>query len=412
MFWRIKTTDLVASRKRDPNEISVREYPHEAVTYEPMSQNSMDSDPDKTSMVAPMPFAGPDNTTPASHHAAADPDETAMVAPTPPPPGPQPDWQSAPHAQQAPAPAQWTPPPAPPAPGFGQAPGYGGPAPAPWPGGPGQFGAPAPQQPGPVPGHQPWNAAPPAPGAPPMGFGGPQQPPAAPGYNHFDPQAQAQAPGFGQPGFGQPGPQAPGFGAPQPGAPFGQPGAPYGAPAGQQQTPVEMAKSALNKSGSFIFRTMIQGVRGELIQQPWFQSMRSNPQGANQMAFIGTGVWALLALLSVWGGGMVGVIIAAALGLALIYVLLALGTKTGAQCAAYGVCGIGVAGLLYVIVASAMSIADLSSISSSSPYMPSTSGLTVRLVITIVISGVIGVAAGYISAQIQSGMKKIAASQY
>lgn len=369
----------------------------------------MDPDPDKTSMVAPMPFAGPDNTTPASQHAGADPDETAMVSPTtsprapqptPAPPGPEPShWTPQP---------QWTPPPAPPAPpapGFGQPPSYGAPAPSQWQGNPAQFGAPGPQ-PGPNPGHQPWNAAPPPPDPNAVGFGGPQQPPAAPGYDPYG--AQGQAPG--QPGFGHPGAQAPGFGAPQPG-PFGQPGAPYGAPMGQQ-TPVEMAKSALSKSGSFIFRTMSQGVRGELIQQPWFQNMRANPQGANQMAFIGTGVWALLALLLAWGGGMVGVIITAALGLALIYVLLALGTKTGAQCAAYGVCGIGILGLLYVIISSAMSIADLSSISSSSPYMPSTSGIMVRLVITIVVSVVIGAAAGYIAAQIQSGMKKIAAGQF
>ena len=69
-----------------------------------------------------------------------------------------------------------------------------------------------------------------------------------------------------------------------------------------------MAKSALSKSGSFIFRTMCQGVRGELIPQPWFQNMRSNAQGANQMAYIGTGIWVLLALLTAWGGGTVGVI--------------------------------------------------------------------------------------------------------
>lgn len=374
----------------------------------------MDSDPDKTSLVAPMPFAGPDHTTPAGHTSATDPDETSMVTPTPAPPTPQPNWSPAPHAQPTPPPAQWTPPPpAPPVQGYGQAANYGAPAPSQFPGSPGYPGAPAPQH-GPMPGHQPWTSAPGAHDQGPMGFGGPQ-PPAAPGYNHFDPQGQAP----GQPGFGQPGPAAPGFGAPQPGtpfgqpgAPYGQPGAPYGAPTGQQQTPVEMAKSALSKSGSFIFRTMSQGVRGELIPQPWFQNMRANAQGANQMAFIGTGVWALLALLFAWGGGMVGVIIAAVLGLALIYVLLALGTKTGAQCAAYGVCGIGALGLLYVIISSAMSIADLSSISSSSPYMPSTSGIMVRLVITIVVSVVIGAAAGYIAMQIQSGMKKIASGQF
>jgi hypothetical protein len=173
-----------------------------------------------------------------------------------------------------------------------------------------------------------------------------------------------------------------------------------------------MAKSALNKSGSFIFRTMSQGVRGELIKQPWFQGMRSNPQGSNQLAYIGTAVWVLLAVLAAWGGGIIGVIVATVLGLALIYALLALGTKVGAQCAAYGVCGIGIAGMLYLVVSSAIAIADISSIPDSPYAHVSTSGITAQLVIGIVVFLVIGAAAGYIAWQIQNGMKKIAAGQF
>lgn len=367
----------------------------------------MEQDPDKTNLVTPMPFDGPDTTSQVPPTASADPDRTSLLAPPPGPPTAPGGWQPAPQPRRTPPPpAQWAPPPAaPPAQNFGQGPDYGNPGTRQWSGSQWQPGAPAPQQqPGPMPGQQPWNPAPPAahdPSA--MGFGGPPQPPTPQGYNPYGAPAQ--------PGFTHPGQPAPGFGAPQPGAPFGPPGAPYSTPMNPQQTPVEMAKSALNKSGSFIFRTMSQGVRGELIKQPWFQNMRSNAQGANQIAYIGTGIWALLAVLFTWGGGVIGVIISAVLGLALIYVLLALGTKTGAQCAAYGVCGIGIAGLLYLIVSGVLGIIRISNLPDS-PYMPSTSGYTAELVIGIVFFVVIGAAAGYVCAQIQSGMKKIASGQF
>jgi hypothetical protein len=173
-----------------------------------------------------------------------------------------------------------------------------------------------------------------------------------------------------------------------------------------------MAKSALNKSGSFIFRTMSQGVRGELIKQPWFQGMRSNAQGANQIAYIGTAVWALVAALAVFMAGVPGAVFAAVVGLALIYVLLALGTKVGAQCAAYGICGIGIAGLIYLVIARAMFIADLSSIPDSPYAHVSTGGSIAEAVVAILVSFVLGAVAGYISLQIQNGMKKIAAGQF
>ena len=234
---------------------------------------------------------------------------------------PQPPAGANPYGQDAPPAApQWQPP----------QPGYQPSAPQPQ---FGQPGAPVPPQP-----EQPWNSA----GAP--------VPPPAPGFG---------APTYGAPGFGAPVPP-PGFG-PQPGGPQ------FPGPAGPQPTPVDMAKSLLNKGDSFIFRLMTRGVRGELIQQPWFQNMRTNPQGSNQFVYIGYAGAVLLGLfLSLLGA--IGSIVAFAIWLGLAYCFLALGTKLSAQFVAYGICGVGAAASLLGLLMGVIGLAGFS----GSPYVSGT----------------------------------------
>ncbi|OKH85570.1 hypothetical protein EB75_19555 [Mycobacterium sp. ST-F2] len=291
-----------------------------------------------------------------------------------------PQWQ----APQPPAGHQWQPP----------QPGYQQPAPQP------QFGQPAaplPPQP-----EQSWNPAGAPVPPPPPGFGAPTY--GAPGFG---------APGFGAsvppPGFG-PGGAQPGFGSPQPGG-YPGPGGPqfggpqFGGPAGPQQTPVDMAKSLLTKGDSFIFRLMTRGVRGELIQQPWFQNMRNNPQGSNQFVYLGYGGAVLIGLfLSLFGG--IGSLIASVIWLGLAYCFLALGTKLAAQFVAYGICGVGAVASLLGLLFGIIGLAGVS----SSPYV--SGSLTAMLILAVVINGVIAVVLGYIGIQVHKGIQKIATGQF
>ncbi|BCI78678.1 hypothetical protein ACJH6J_02740 [Mycobacterium sp. SMC-18] len=308
-------------------------------------------------------------------------DQTQVVPPTVAAPQwqpPQPPAAPNPYGQQVPPAApQWQPP----------QPGYQPPQSQ-----FGQPGAPVPPQP-----EQPWNpAGAPVPPPPPPGFGAPTY--GAPGFG---------APGFGAPippGFG-PGGAQPGFGAPQPGG-YPGPGAPqFGGPAGPQQTPVDMAKSLLTKGDSFIFRLMTRGVRGELIQQPWFQNMRNNPQGSNQFVYLGYGGAVLIGLfLSLFGG--IGSLIASVVWLGLAYCFLALGTKLAAQFVAYGICGVGAAASLLGLLIGIIGLAGVS----SSPYI--SGSLTAMLILAVVINGVIAVVLGYIGIQVHKGIQKIAAGQF
>ena len=237
---------------------------------------------------------------------------------------------------------------------------------------------------------------------PPPGFGAPTY--GAPGFG---------APGFGAsvppPGFG-PGGAQPGFGSPQPGGypgPGGQQfgGPQFGGPAGPQQTPVDMAKSLLTKGDSFIFRLMTRGVRGELIQQPWFQNMRNNPQGSNQFVYLGYGGAVLIGLfLSLFGG--IGSLIASVIWLGLAYCFLALGTKLAAQFVAYGICGVGAVASLLGLLFGIIGLAGVS----SSPYV--SGSLTAMLILAVVINGVIAVVLGYIGIQVHKGIQKIATGQF
>ena len=265
-------------------------------------------------------------------------------------------------------------------------PGYQPPAPPPQ---FGQPGAPVPPQP-----EQPWNpvGAPVPP--PPPGFGAPSY--GVPGFG-----AQVPPPGFGPGGAQVP----PGFGAPQPGGYPGPGGSQFPGQPGPQQTPVDMAKSLLNKGDSFIFRLMTRGVRGELIQQPWFQNMRTNPQGSNQFVYLGYAGAVLLGLfLSLFGG--IGSLIACVVWLGLAYCFLALGTKLAAQFVAYGICGVGAAASLLGVLIGVIGLAGVS----SSPYVSGT--LTAMLVLAIVIDAVIAVVLGYIGIQVHKGMQKIASGQF
>lgn len=312
-------------------------------------------------------------------------DQTQVVPPTVTAPQwqpPQPPAAPNPYGQEAPpALPQWQPP---------QQPGYQPPAPQPQFGQQSQFGqpgAPVPPQP-----EQPWNpvGAPVPP--PPPGFG-------APTYG---------APGFGAPvpppGFG-PGGAQPGFGAPQPGGYPGPGGPQFPGQMGPQQTPVDMAKSLLNKGDSFIFRLMTRGVRGELIQQPWFQNMRNNPQGSNQFVYLGYGGAVLIGLfLSLFGG--IGSLVAAVVWLGLAYCFLALGTKLAAQFVAYGICGVGAAASLLGLLIGIIGLAGVS----SSPYV--SGALTAMLVLAVVINAVIAVVLGYIGIQVHKGIQKIATGQF
>lgn len=310
-------------------------------------------------------------------------DQTQVVPPTVAAPQwqpPQPPAAPNPYGQQVPPAApQWQPP----QPGY--QPQFGQPA------------APVPPQP-----EQSWNpAGAPVPPPPPV-FGAPTY--GAPGFG---------APGFGAsvppPGFG-PGGAQPGFGAPQPGGypgPGGQQfgGQQFGGPAGPQQTPVDMAKSLLTKGDSFIFRLMTRGVRGELIQQPWFQNMRNNPQGSNQFVYLGYGGAVLIGLfLSLFGG--IGSLIASVIWLGLAYCFLALGTKLAAQFVAYGICGVGAVASLLGLLFGIISLAGVS----SSPYV--SGSLTAMLILAVVINGVIAVVLGYIGIQVHKGIQKIATGQF
>ncbi|TXH22544.1 MAG: hypothetical protein E6R06_16915 [Mycobacterium sp.] len=310
-------------------------------------------------------------------------DQTQVVPPTVATPQwqpPQPPAAPNPYGQQVPPAApQWQPP----------QPGYQPPAPQP------QFGqpaAPVPPQP-----EQSWNPAGAPVPPPPPGFGAPTY--GAPGFG---------APGFGAsvppPGFG-PGGAQPGFGSPQPGGYPGPGGQQFGGPAGPQQTPVDMAKSLLTKGDSFIFRLMTRGVRGELIQQPWFQNMRNNPQGSNQFVYLGYGGAVLIGLfLSLFGG--IGSLIASVIWLGLAYCFLALGTKLAAQFVAYGICGVGAVASLLGLLFGIIGLAGVS----SSPYV--SGSLTAMLILAVVINGVIAVVLGYIGIQVHKGIQKIATGQF
>ncbi|SEB18437.1 MULTISPECIES: hypothetical protein [unclassified Mycobacterium] len=308
-------------------------------------------------------------------------DQTQVVPPTVATPQwqpPQPPVAPNPYGQQVPPAApQWQPPQPsyqPPQPQFGQP------------------GAPVPPQP-----EQPWNPAGSSMPPPPPGFGAPTY--GAPGFG---------APGFGAPvpppGFG-PGGTQPGFGAPQPGGYPGPGGPQFGGPPGPQQTPVDMAKSLLTKGDSFIFRLMTRGVRGELIQQPWFQNMRNNPQGSNQFVYLGYGGAVLIGLfLSLFGG--IGSLIASVVWLGLAYCFLALGTKLAAQFVAYGICGVGAVASLLGLLFGIIGLAGVS----GSPYISGT--LTAMLILAVVINGVIAVVLGYIGIQVHKGIQKIATGQF
>ena len=330
-------------------------------------------DEEKTQFVDRSALQQPTATTPDAG------DQTQVVPPTLVAPQwqpPQPPAAPNPYSQEVPpAVPQWQPP----------QPGYQPPAPQPQ---FGQPGMPVPPQP-----EQPWNpvGAPVPP--PPPGFG-------APPYG---------APGFGAPvpppGFGGAQLPPPGFGAPQPGG-YPGPGAPqFPGQIGPQQTPVDMAKSLLTKGDSFIFRLMTRGVRGELIQQPWFQNMRNNPQGSNQFVYLGYAGAVLIGLfLSLFGG--IGSLIACAVWLGLAYCFLALGTKLAAQFVAYGICGLGAAASLLGVLIGIIGLAGVS----SSPYVSGT--LTAMLILAVVINGVIAVVLGYIGIQVHKGMQKIASGQF
>lgn len=310
-------------------------------------------------------------------------DQTQVVPPTvvaqqwQPPAAPSPYGQDAP-----PAVPPWQPPQSP------QQPAYQPSAPQPQ---FGQPGAPVPPQP-----QQPWNPV----GAP--------VPPPAPGYGA--PTYGAPGPGFGfgapvpPPGFG-PGGAQPGFGAPQPDAYPGPGGPQYPGQTGPQQTPVDMAKSLLNKGDSFIFRFMQRGVRGELIPQPWFQNMRSNPQGSNQFVYLGYAGAVLIGLfLSLFGG--IGSLVASVVWLGFAYCFLALGTKLAAQFVAYGICGVGAAASLLGLLFGVIGLLA----ATGSPYVSGT--LTAMLVLAVVINGIVAVVLGYIGIQVHKGIAKIASGLF
>jgi hypothetical protein len=347
---------------------------HEAgpVSEQPPAAGDLE---EKTQFVDRSAFQQPTATAPETG------DQTQVVpssVTSPPWQPPQPPVAPNPYGQQAPPAApQWQPP----------QPGYQPPAPQPQ---FGQPGAPVPPQP-----EQPWNPA----GAPvpPPGFGAPTY--GAPGFGAPVPP-QGFGPGSAQPGFGAP--QAGGY--PGPGGPqFGGPQ--FGGPGGPQQTPVDMAKSLLTKGDSFIFRLMTRGVRGELIQQPWFQNMRNNPQGSNQFVYIGYAGAVLIGLfLSLFGG--IGSLVASVVWLGLAYCFLALGTKLAAQFVAYGICGVGAAASLLGLLIGVIGLAGVS----SSPYI--SGSLTAMLILAVVINGVIAVVLGYIGIQVHKGIQKIATGQF
>ncbi|MUL67339.1 hypothetical protein BOO86_22890 [Mycobacterium sp. CBMA 234] len=325
-------------------------------------------------------------------------DQTQVVTPTPavgdptqavPPSAAVPSWQP-PQAPAAPNPYGQDAPPAmpswqPPQPGYQpQAPQQQF----------GQPGAPVPPQPA-----QPWGGPVGAPTPQAPGFG-------APGFGAPVPPQ----PGFGTPppppGFGTGGAQVPpGFGAPQPGGYPGPGGPQYAGQPGPQQTPVDMAKSLLNKGDSFIFRLMTRGVRGELIQQPWFQGMRTNPQGSSQFVYLGYAGAVLLGLLfSLFGA--IGSLLSFAVWLGIAYCFLALGTKLAAQFVAYGICGVGAVASLLGLLFGVIGLAGVS----SSPYV--SGSLTAMLVFAVVINGIVAVVLGYIGIQVHKGIQKIATGQF
>ncbi|MDR3663300.1 MAG: hypothetical protein P4L86_23435 [Mycobacterium sp.] len=297
-----------------------------------------------------------------------------------------------PYGQESqPAVPQWQPPAA----------GYQPPVPQPQFGQPGMPVPPQPQQ---------WNAPP--------GYGAPVPPGYGAGYgtpmpqSGFGPGAPVPPPGFGtagapmppQPGFGPAGGPTPppGYGPSQPG---GFPGGPqFPGQMGPQQTPVDMAKSLLNKGDSFIFRLMSRGVRGELIQQPWFQGMRSNPQGSNQFVYIGYAGAILLGLLVSLLGGFIGAIFALALWLGVAYCFLALGSKLAAQFVAYGICGVGAAAGLLGLLMSLIAISEVDK------YLGGSYAL--MLVLAAVVDGAIAIILGYLGIQVHKGIQKIASGQF
>ena len=237
-----------------------------------------------------------------------------------------------------------------------------------------------------------WQPAPPPPphsGPPPLP-GAPVGPPPGPGA------------GFGPAPAGHG--RHPGYGV----GPNGQPTPPYMPPPPRDYR--ADVRTALNKGNSWLGRLIREGVNGELIALPAFQSYRMH-----KPVPLTVGVF-LVGLALSWMFGqasslLIGMALSEAAWALTAFVLIAIGTKGALQTVAYGV------GLVIGLFAAAAAVlafmahSAASELSSSSPYGSVIASALPNMLVVGVVSAALAVVHVYIGIQVHREITKIASGQ-
>jgi hypothetical protein len=240
----------------------------------------------------------------------------------------------------------------------------------------------------------------PPPGVPQRSWGPPRQPMPPP------PRRSAPPPPPRRPAStprSAPPPRTPGALSPQRPQPFAVPSQ------GQYRVPTDIANG---KRLSWVERLMLRGIRGELLQQPWFQSMRQqNPQQLVIVSMLGVLLLMLMLQLIGTGTGIVSIVeelIFDALEVTLAYLLLAVGTKLAHRCLFWSCVG-GVVASLYGVMLAISGILIVRSVDRLvqpfvGPDVASTGILTVWLVYCLATAVVFA----YLAVLVYRGIKRLA----
>ncbi|ANE83451.1 hypothetical protein A7U43_28475 (plasmid) [Mycobacterium adipatum] len=160
---------------------------------------------------------------------------------------------------------------------------------------------------------------------------------------------------------------------------------------------MDAANALLAKGNSFLTRLMYRGVRGELIQQPWFQSIRQ--QSADPFVYITFGIGVLLVLIMGMLPGLVGIVITLGIWAGLAYLYFAIGTKKAHQFIAYGIGGGGAAIAALSALLTVATLIDLAGLRLA--------GTAVTLLIVLVLTVLVGAALAYVGVQVHRAIKRM-----
>jgi hypothetical protein len=157
---------------------------------------------------------------------------------------------------------------------------------------------------------------------------------------------------------------------------------------------------------------MLRGMRGELVQQPWFQSMRE--QNPRQLVVVSMlGAWLLMVMLQLVGGGTaIGSIVAElifdAIQVALAYLLLAVGTELAHRCLFWSFV-LGAAGSLLGAMVAIPAILVVQGVDRSvEPIMGPDAVSTGILIFWLLYSLVTAVVLGILAVMVHRGTKRLA----